>query len=626
VVSVSSVAIDVDCTAPVSQVSALPPAGGSSFEIPFTASDAASGVVGVEIFYNFQGGAFASLGSFTASPVPFVSMNGDGIYGFYTVATDNAGNVEAAPSVPDATILVDTVGPTGAFTINDGAALTNDPAVTLNLAVVGAVEMRFSNDNLAFTEGWVPYATTHAWTIAPDAGTATVFGEFRDVGGNFWLAQDTIGYDGQPTGPTTELAATRGHHVVSLVWQDPSEPDLDHVEIWRGILHDENGQTSYPDFDHGTIPTAPASRAAAMADPAWHLAGSVGGGAEAFVDTVATRGIYYYETFAVDTAGNFSPPSGQLPAATNYVLGDVAQPFDGHVFTADVGVLGGSYGLLDGDAGFDKHADIGPTSDHSGWGLPRPDDVVDFEDLMVVALNHDLSSNGIDEPDIVTRGRSPVSLGWFRASASSYVLRLLAPGSGLKGLNISAPLPVGVTATVTAGTLCNGQAQPVFVRNIAAHGVDAGLALLGVDQVLLGVGDLLVVTLSAGADPQLLDLENLTLSLRNRNNEELDYTFDAVSAVEVPSEFALGKNFPNPFNPTTRISFSLPTPARVMLEIFNLNGGRIAVLVDETLASGYHQITWNGQDDAGRDVASGTYFYRIRAGEYTAVDKMTLLK
>jgi hypothetical protein len=304
----------------------------------------------------------------------------------------------------------------------------------------------------------------------------------------------------------------------------------------------------------------------------------------------------------------------------------MADVYDGVVAVVDLTVLGATYGLNDGVSGFNKHADVGPTNNYSASGIPQPDDTVNFEDLMITAGNYDLTSGASISPVVAKSDRNPVALGWIRSSDQSYTLRLLSPDSELKGLNIRAALPAGVSATVTMGDLCRSQVQPTFLQNILAHGLDAGCCLLGAGQGFVGTGNLLTVTLPAGAGLEALSLGNLVLDVRDRDNHIMDVTFETAVPAEIPGSFILGKNFPNPFNPTTSISFSLPTQENVQLEVYGLGGRRVAVLVNETLAAGDHEVIWTGQDEAGHQVASGVYFYRIRAGEYTDVQKMTLVK
>jgi hypothetical protein len=93
-----------------------------------------------------------------------------------------------------------------------------------------------------------------------------------------------------------------------------------------------------------------------------------------------------------------------------------------------------------------------------------------------------------------------------------------------------------------------------------------------------------------------------------------------------PARLALGENYPNPFNPKTTVRFDLPQAGRVELAVFDLGGHKIATLVNDQLPAGRHAVTWLGQDDAGRRVASGTYVYRLQAGAEVLTRKMMLVK
>jgi hypothetical protein len=99
-----------------------------------------------------------------------------------------------------------------------------------------------------------------------------------------------------------------------------------------------------------------------------------------------------------------------------------------------------------------------------------------------------------------------------------------------------------------------------------------------------------------------------------------------VNGASIPEKFELGQNFPNPFNPTTTISFGLPTEGKVRLKIFNIRGQLVKTLVDEIRQPGYHRAEWNGTDGSGTRVASGVYFYRLKFDDYTETRKMIMLK
>ncbi len=99
------------------------------------------------------------------------------------------------------------------------------------------------------------------------------------------------------------------------------------------------------------------------------------------------------------------------------------------------------------------------------------------------------------------------------------------------------------------------------------------------------------------------------------------YSATAEVNLETPSVYSLNQNYPNPFNPSTNISFALPEAGYVKLAIYNLMGEEIVSLIDGNMDAGQHNVQFNASD-----FASGTYFYKIDAGNFTSVKKMILNK
>ena len=97
---------------------------------------------------------------------------------------------------------------------------------------------------------------------------------------------------------------------------------------------------------------------------------------------------------------------------------------------------------------------------------------------------------------------------------------------------------------------------------------------------------------------------------------------------QLPKAFSLTQNSPNPFNPSTSISFSVPEGVRseVKIEVFNMRGGLVKCLCDGEREAGSYTVFWDGKDSNGREVASGVYLYRMLAGEFVQTRKMVLLK
>jgi hypothetical protein len=89
----------------------------------------------------------------------------------------------------------------------------------------------------------------------------------------------------------------------------------------------------------------------------------------------------------------------------------------------------------------------------------------------------------------------------------------------------------------------------------------------------------------------------------------------------VPEKYALSQNYPNPFNPTTKIEYVIPKESPVKLEVFNVLGEKVDELVNEAQHPGKHEVTFNASN-----FASGVYFYKLQAGSFVEIKKMTLLK
>ena len=103
---------------------------------------------------------------------------------------------------------------------------------------------------------------------------------------------------------------------------------------------------------------------------------------------------------------------------------------------------------------------------------------------------------------------------------------------------------------------------------------------------------------------------------------EIDVSIESDDFSELPKSFSLEPNYPNPFNPTTTITFSVPEEARVRLTVFDVIGRRIAVLTDQAYTAGVHELNWDASAHA-----SGIYFYRMEAaGKLIQTQKMTLVK
>jgi hypothetical protein len=103
-------------------------------------------------------------------------------------------------------------------------------------------------------------------------------------------------------------------------------------------------------------------------------------------------------------------------------------------------------------------------------------------------------------------------------------------------------------------------------------------------------------------------------------------TGGVTAAGATPFRNTLLPAYPNPFNPETTIRYELAARTHVSLRVYDVSGAVVRTLVNDVKAAGSYSMTWNGKDDHGSSVSSGVYFYRITAGSFQDVRKMTLVK
>jgi hypothetical protein len=103
--------------------------------------------------------------------------------------------------------------------------------------------------------------------------------------------------------------------------------------------------------------------------------------------------------------------------------------------------------------------------------------------------------------------------------------------------------------------------------------------------------------------------------------DDFGYKVTSTPQNQQPERFSLNNNYPNPFNPTTKIQFTLPQAATVQLPVYNAIGQRVATLVNSKMAAGNHAVTFDGSG-----LTSGVYIYRLKAGEHSQTRKMLLVK
>ncbi|MDD3103297.1 MAG: C25 family cysteine peptidase [Candidatus Cloacimonetes bacterium] len=149
-------------------------------------------------------------------------------------------------------------------------------------------------------------------------------------------------------------------------------------------------------------------------------------------------------------------------------------------------------------------------------------------------------------------------------------------------------------------------------------------------EIASGITDIYTVSYAAGNEVEDIEAE-ITIMTNDTDLPLITIPIHLEAAVSNsdlinPAITALHSNFPNPFNPSTSIRFSLKEAGPVKLNIYNLKGQLVKSLVNSELSAGNHQISWNGKDERGASVASGIYLYRMESPDFKATNKMMLMK
>ena len=123
-------------------------------------------------------------------------------------------------------------------------------------------------------------------------------------------------------------------------------------------------------------------------------------------------------------------------------------------------------------------------------------------------------------------------------------------------------------------------------------------------------------------DVRKLQPEIISYRLRQIDlNGTFEYSAEITINNTVPLAFGLKQNFPNPFNPSTQINFTVPVTSNVQLKVFDTNGSEVATLVNQSKAAGTYAVEFNASN-----LASGIYYYTITAGSFSTTKKMILMK
>ncbi len=223
---------------------------------------------------------------------------------------------------------------------------------------------------------------------------------------------------------------------------------------------------------------------------------------------------------------------------------------------------------------------------------------------------------------------SYVDTAWSTLPYNSYkwAVKAIYPGGAMSPPAFSNVLAYIPTVGTIAGIVRNLQNQPIPGATLTCGAVNATTNNSGAYSMQVNAG---VHSITA-SHPYYLPLTHDNVSVVTGQTTTVNFQLspsandDASNAPVSATE--LKGNYPNPFNPSTAISFSVKQPGPVKIQIYNLQGQLVRELLNEPKDTGHHQQIWNGTDANGLPVAGGIYFYKMIAGKYSSTRKMVLLK
>ena len=545
----------------------------------------------------------------------FTVQVSDGVTNTVESLTLHVTEVNRAPSLSGVPADV-TIPELVAYTFTATASDPDLPGNTLTLSLVGAPAGAAISPAGVFT--WTPTEAQgpgdHVFAVRVSDGTVNV-----DVPITLHVTEVSIA-------AITDLAASivrsgnDGDGTTKILLNWTATPGGTTVAVYRARFG------FYPRYDEdGGAPPAPP--AWSPTSP-WELTAVTSPGGTDEVSNgplgFAGRDYWYYVAFVLGEGANVSGPSNQ-PARPNYLLGDVSDGTleglgrgNNVVNTADIAALGDSYGLSGSSLDGVRYLDVGPTTDYSVNGRPVTDGALEFEDLVMYALNYGAGT----AQQMAAKPRNGAT-----AAKGADRLMVRAPDAATEGQEFTVALLLEGTGNVQALSAVldwdPAQARPL--------GVEAGewtTQLQGVafsprpgvaDVSLLGAraagfeGEGVVATVRfralAACRPRVA---LASVRARDAANQNVAITTGVLSSQPVlPGVTLLAPAFPNPFRGSASVAFSLARSGPVTVAVYGVDGRLVRTLANGPREPGSYRLEWDGRDNAGQAMSAGVYFVQM---------------
>ncbi|MBT3216584.1 MAG: T9SS type A sorting domain-containing protein [Candidatus Marinimicrobia bacterium] len=477
------------------------------------------------------------------------------------------------PTAPGVALNID-MNDNGRFTINDGS--TYPTTSTINCSTAAVIPNVAEFGTWLSTQGFTDPTDSKAYKMGWGITLSGIFAQFQPAD----LINDTLGVQFGPGTAMENWGMLTAHYSddahTQLSWLDVYWEAHDGVSSGLGVDSEGkfNGHTGVPvvSVDTTTIPYI------ASLNPAINVSTDYGmlGGPGIKTDSVGATGDTVYTGVFPANHGYLFDPMGDdgIPFS-----GDEALQFTGYYFTKNFLTAAGTFGAV---------------------ATPI------------------ITANPLDFDSAFTAAATAIAYTFAATAADSAAAPTIGAGVG-----------AAMTASVAAD-LSNLGAISASGPTQSLGGLASALAS-GAFSVNVNDSDHDMLLDGTTANGRLIyEVDNVCIPDNTTQRVNPHFLYTGVMSVDrdapIASEFKLLGNYPNPFNPVTKIKFALDRFSDVTVKIYSLLGEEVATLYQGNLVAGTYDVKWSGKDNQGYSVPSGVYFYEVKSDNRTAQGKMLLLK
>ena len=342
------------------------------------------------------------------------------------------------------------------------------------------------------------------------------------------------------------------------------------------------------------------------------LAGTAGPGSVSFIHDIAdgsTAYSYYVQALDSNPDHLVATDIRSAIASSDEFVGDLSG--DGIIDISDFSIFAANYGMSFAD---DPDNFIGAYDMNA-------DGVVDVSDFSIFAANFGSGAKVAKAAEAMPTSDIPFSLAAEvdESTANYYVTVSLGESDNLKGFAFS--LAYDTEALEFIDNSISGLVG-LNISNVNEEGIiDVASWFIGEDFN----GSVTFGFTSKGVNRNI-DFELVSANVDDIEGLAVATNLEDLTMKALPTVYSLSNNYPNPFNPTTTIEYSIPQSGNVEIAVFNATGQKVRTLVNERQDASFYKVVWDGKNDTGESVASGLYIYRLVSGSFNKIEKMTLLK